>query len=503
MNKAIELFDNQNFIEAYRTFSLSLNYPYEERLVHQANYWLAQIKLRHAEYKEALNHYFRIPEYAPEYTKSLYGIGYAHFQLHQYQKARLFFEDFLRLEHPKNKAQSLEVQARIADCQFAEQHYKQALQHYDMLLLSEAVAVRERGYFLLQKGLVLNQLHRFLEAILLFDEVITKFSGETYSDYAHWHQAVAYENISSYAKAIEPLNYLVVQARNRNLKPMALFKRGKIYLKTNDLTNAIDDFRRIIYQYPTDKNAIKALEKLEKLHDNGIEIAHLEQLVQQVGAHHAKFMELQLSDIEKDYRRKKDNSVIEKGEKFIARFPSSEFQNPIRYWMGVAFWNLKNKENALANLKRVRGEYQAKAQKKIHEIYAHQNAKKPIEKPAEEPTMALQNIEQLIQNKDFTNAKKQTYAHYHRHTIEGEKAVYYTMCIMVEERNWGSVEATFYEFKKRFPNSKKYYDAVLMLAESKIYTHKKTEAKGLIQEVLEHCRNRNTIIKAKTLLYKM
>ncbi|GEM_PF-6540712 len=506
-NKAVELMEIGNLKEAQQTLQMSLNYPYNENLIHRANYWLGEIGFRMNQFQDALQYYFRVPSEVPEYVKALYGIGYAYYNLSEYQNARLFFEDFLSQNWKGkrgNPDQMLEVQIRIADCFFAEKNYGQALQNYQKLQDSNYLQASQKGHLFFQKGLTLSSLKKYLEAIDSFEEVVSNFVDMPYIEDTYWHKAIAHKQISEYEKALSNLNQLISISNSRTLKATAILERGKIFLKKSKLKEALADFRRVIYRYPQTTSAILALYELQKLNNGStIEIPDFQRLVQYLGQKNTTFLAERMREIRQLYQRKKFHVVIGEGSKFNAQFPNSHYEAEAKYWVGAAFWKLQDRENALKILRQIHTkdtELTRKVQRKIREIETYRIPEKITKK---EPQKPLANIQKMLKDKDFVQAKNALHAHYFRNDIEGEKAVFWTMQILEAEENWASVEATFYDFKKRFPHSKKYYGTVLMMAKALNRLGKKNEAKGYLEELLEHCPNRNWQIQAKALLHQL
>jgi len=507
-NKAVELMEIGNLKEAQQTLQMSLNYPYNENLIHRANYWLGEIGFRMNQFQDALQYYFRVPSEVPEYVKALYGIGYAYYNLSEYQNARLFFEDFLSEKWTKkmeNPDQILEVQIRIADCFFAEKNYGKALQNYEQLQHSNYLQASQKGHLLFQKGLTLSFLHKYLEAIHSFEEVVSNFMDMPYIEDVYWYKAVAHQQISEYEKALSDLNQLIMVSNNKTLKSTAILERGKIFLKKSNPQEALADFRRVIHRYPQTTSAITALSELQKLHDTepAIEIPDFQKLIHYLGRKNTAFLTERMTEIRQLYQRKKFHVVIGEGQKFNAQFPNSNHQAEANYWVGCAFWKLQDRENALKILRQIRSrdmDFTHKVQRKIQEIETYRTPEKVTEKVPQKP---LANIQKMLKNRNFAQAKNALHTHYFRNDIEGEKAVFWTMRILEAEENWASVEATFYDFKKRFPRSKKYYGAVLMMAKALSRLGKKNEAKGYLEELLEHCPNRTWQIQAKALLHQL
>ncbi len=131
--KATELFNKEEYAQAVQYFEKSLDYPLDPEYLVEASYWCGESYSIGRRFEQAIPLYDRALAQSsskPEMAKDIrYGLGYAHYNLQQYDKALLNFKDFVNKSSvgDPNFADGV---IRLADCYYVSKNYAEALLYY-------------------------------------------------------------------------------------------------------------------------------------------------------------------------------------------------------------------------------------------------------------------------------------------------------------------------------------------------------------------------------------
>lgn len=165
-NRAVELFQSEDYAKADTYFDKVAAYPVNPTLNADAKYWKAEISYRLKEYAQSVPRYNAFIAEPGAYNSEYYGLahysqGYAYFKLANaemnyetadgyYQKANTSFRKYIDGNHGKEAKKVSDAYLRIGDCFYVAKNYTQAILYYD-----KAAGNDEGGkeYAMFQKGM--------------------------------------------------------------------------------------------------------------------------------------------------------------------------------------------------------------------------------------------------------------------------------------------------------------------------------------------------------------
>ncbi|HYC83713.1 MAG TPA: tetratricopeptide repeat protein, partial [Chryseosolibacter sp.] len=150
-----ELFNKEQYPDAVPYFEKSLKYPRDPAYVALASFWAAESYSIGRKFEEAIGHYTRVASMggkadADILAKAHYGLGYAFFNLTQYDKALASFREYVA-RTDRGTANHVDALIRLADCYYVSKQYGPALEHYNR---ARNIGSPDNDYILLQSGII-------------------------------------------------------------------------------------------------------------------------------------------------------------------------------------------------------------------------------------------------------------------------------------------------------------------------------------------------------------
>ncbi|MDX1666297.1 MAG: tetratricopeptide repeat protein, partial [Saprospiraceae bacterium] len=280
--RGLQLLREEKYEEALNAFEQSLKYPIDSRTKAIATYWKGEIAHRRENYDESIrlmNQFMtlaktvnNLPDESSLFTAN-YIQGYNYLKKDNYPAALEFFREavdgikrnrrFIRNENVKNQLLGDAI-TRTGDAYFKRNQYNDAVRFYE-----EAIENRYSGfiYAIYQKAILEGLRGRTTDKILALERIADEFPGSEYADDALLQLGSTYQEIGKLDQAAQPLKQLVRDYRREsNLVNQALIKLGLISYNQGNLQLAINYYKQIFNNNPTDEEAKLALAALEEIY---------------------------------------------------------------------------------------------------------------------------------------------------------------------------------------------------------------------------------------------
>jgi tetratricopeptide (TPR) repeat protein len=180
--RALELWLAGNVADAQRLLVTSATYRYNTKYTALAAFWRGEILYSQGKYGEAIpkyEEYLRLsPTSEPENVVARYNLGYAYFNLQQWDEAKRWFDDFLE-RYTKADTYRADALNRRGDISHAERHYWQAVENYDK---AAAIGTPDRFYSAYQRALMMGLVERPERKIESLSEIISAGEGPYVED---------------------------------------------------------------------------------------------------------------------------------------------------------------------------------------------------------------------------------------------------------------------------------------------------------------------------------
>lgn len=359
-HRAVELFNQEDFIKAIQLFNKSLQHTYDPKLAMYANYWCGEAYSIGRNYEKAINYYEKVFDYPdvqdPENfrIKTHYGIGYAHYNLQHYQKALPYFKSYINksfaLNNEKNKHDAL---LRLADCYYATKQYQDAIIYYNKALKAETPD-QDYGHF--QKGVVLGITDELEKAISELRKVTQNHPKSQYMDDALFNIGLLSMKSGKYNKAIIAFSDLLKNHEKSSYVPHALQKRALANYNLKRYDAAISDYKSILKDYPDHQVAESSILGLQDALSNAGRSNEFDAILaryKKSNPDDENVEYLQFESAKTQYFDLKYENAIKKFEAFISEYPESNYQDEANFYLADAYQKTGHEEKAFKHYKYV------------------------------------------------------------------------------------------------------------------------------------------------------
>ncbi len=265
--KGSELFNKEDYEGSVKSFEKSLASPVDPKYVALASYWNGEAYSIGRRYEEAAPFYLKVialgtSAEAEVTSKTRYGLGYAYFNLKQYDQALFNFKEFVNKGN-KNGATYADGVLRLADCYFITKAYSEALTNYDK---ARQLKTPDVDYVLFQTGVINGILRKYADARTQFSALISGYPKSQYRDEGLFQRAQFEIEQSNYAVAISDLTRLINEGSQSGSKflPYAYERRAASNFNLKDYAKTISDYETVIKQFPSHPVAQQVLLPLQE-----------------------------------------------------------------------------------------------------------------------------------------------------------------------------------------------------------------------------------------------
>lgn len=265
--KGSELFNKEDYQNAVTFFAKSLASPVDPKYVALASFWNGETYSIGRRYEDAIPFYSKVISLGTSSevdvtNKTRYGLGYAYFNLQQYDQALFNFKEFVNKGSHTGPTYSDGV-LRLADCYFVTKAYPEAMANYEK---ARQLKTPDMDYVLFQTGIINGILRKYTDARTQFTSLISGYPKSPYRDEALFQRAQFEIEQSNYTVAISDLSRLIAEGSLSGSKvlPYAYERRAASYYNVKEYSKTIADYQAVIKQFPSHPVARQVLLPLQE-----------------------------------------------------------------------------------------------------------------------------------------------------------------------------------------------------------------------------------------------
>ena len=263
--KGSELFNKEDYPGAVQFYTKSLQYPIDTKFVALASFWNAEAYSMGKKWDEAIKSYQRVIQTSTStdadlMLKTRYGLGYAHYNLKQYDQALFNFKEFTN-RGEKNSPNYADGVIRLADCYYVDKQYDEALRQYNR---AKSLGSPDNDYILLQSGVIFGLQRKYTQARGQFTELVKTYPKSQYRDDAMFQRAQFDIEQGNYPAAIDGLNELVREGTGTPFLPYAYMRRAASHFNLKQFDQTIADYGTVVQRFPNHPAAEQALVPLQE-----------------------------------------------------------------------------------------------------------------------------------------------------------------------------------------------------------------------------------------------
>ncbi|MDZ4713912.1 MAG: tetratricopeptide repeat protein [Cytophagales bacterium] len=342
--KGTELFNKEDYAHAVVYFDKSLEYPLDARLVGEASYWLGETYSIGRKYEQSTPAYERalgnIPEKSNLIRNVRYGLGYSHYNMRQYDKARISFKDYTSRAVPSdpNFADGF---LRLADCQYILKEYNEALASYRKVVQLKSV---DSDYARLQAGTILAIQRRYGEAVAEL-EGVAKNGSSRYAEDALFQLGQMDFERSNYPEAIRHFTALINTAKTSRYIPYALSRRAAAQYNLKDYNKTANDYIQVIEKFPghaVTQDLLLPLQESLSLAGRGAEFDQYLSHFKNANPQAAGIEGVEFESSKSLYFSQNYPKAVELLSRFVTNYPESAHRSEAQYYQAESYYRMKD-----------------------------------------------------------------------------------------------------------------------------------------------------------------
>lgn len=350
LHYGFELYNKGDMAGAGQWFNKSLANPLDGALVAEASAWYGEALAQQGNLTSAATQYERVVSNnaaTPEVMlRARYGLGYARFNLRQYDRAQTSFRDFVSRSSNQDPRYA-EVLARLGDCAYVQKSYNDAQQYYRK---SFEAGPHSADYARMQAGIVLGILRRQEEGVRLLEEVVEKHPSSVYWDEALFQKAQLEFEISLYDRADADYTRLIRDRSESRFTPFALVRRAAARFNMKNYNATADDYIRALKNYPGHPACEDVLLPLQEALGLAGRSSEFDGLLRQFKESNPRAKGLEGVEFETAkgfYFSQKYPEAIKALNNFISSYPDNANVAEARYYRAESYYRQKDFPTAL------------------------------------------------------------------------------------------------------------------------------------------------------------
>ncbi|MDG1697681.1 MAG: tetratricopeptide repeat protein [Polaribacter sp.] len=356
-----QLFNNDQLKESL-PFFIKAKKATEVSIKERAQYWEAETLYRLNKYQDALTKFSRLKnELNSEKDVFIlidYHIGYSNFNLKNYKKASIAFNNFLKTD-TKEKELKNDALIRLGDSYFAMRNYEKAINSYSKVLKKNDA---NSDYAQYQIGMSYGFLENNKLKIEALRYLVANFKNSNLMDDSLFQLASTYTIVKENKEAHLSYNRLIQKYPHSIFIPKACVRQGLLYYNDNQIEKALEKFKKTTSQFPNSPDALEAVANARNIY---IDTGNLNEYINWIKT--LDFINLTNSDIDntsfaiaekKYFESKIAGDIINPLLKYIESFPNGIHRLKANYYLADIFYKIKKIDKATMYYKIVLAEEQ-------------------------------------------------------------------------------------------------------------------------------------------------
>lgn len=345
-----EQFNKNDYESAIRSFEKSLSHPRDNNYVALASLWAGEASSILGRPEEAIRYYQKVisanPSDASLMARARYGLGYASYNMKDYERAMYNFREFVN-KSSRGAANYADGLIRLADCYYVSKRYDDALATYNN---AKAAGSRDMDYVLLQTGIINGIKRNYGEARSQFTALITHYPKSPYRDEAMFQRAQFDIEQGNNEAAIEGLSQLIRESSNSKFLPYAYMRRASSYYNVGNYEKSVNDYAAVIKQFPNHPVAQELLLPLQEALRSAGRASEFNTYLSEFkrlnpdnkGLEEVEFETAKNAFFDQQY----PNAVVALNN-FTAAYPQSTRIQEARYYIAESYYRMKDYAKAL------------------------------------------------------------------------------------------------------------------------------------------------------------
>jgi len=256
-----------------------------------------------------------------EYKVVDYNIAYSQFKLKEYGKAANAFDSFIR-KAKKDDPLLDDATIRLADCYFVTKEYSKAITAYNTIINNKGIGI---DYALYQKAISFGFLGDNDQKVHNLNRLINSYELTSLKDDALYELANTYVAQNNNDKAHETYNTLITKHTKSSYIPRALLRQGLVHYNSNETTQALNKFKKIVSDFPNSNEVDEAVKNARNVY---VDIGQVDvyaswvKTISTINVSNADIDNTTFESADNKFLEGNTQKAIEGFTKYIAAFPN-------------------------------------------------------------------------------------------------------------------------------------------------------------------------------------
>ena len=265
--RATEYINAQQLNEADDLLTKIINDPNAGQVLPFAYFWKGEVSYRLNRYDEAIKYMTSYLQYGgiqgeANPTDARYVLGYSYLNLENYSQALTNFKQVASVITPQSSSLQQDAYVRAADCYFMMKNYSTAKNMYQNVI-NDGLA--QSDYALYQVALI-NGINNPAAKIKTFNTLTERYPQSDLVAESYMQIANAYMVQEKFRDAIPYLNKILNIKSATSQYPKVYLKLGLANYNLNNNEEALQDYQKLVSQYPQSEEANEALDNMKNIY---------------------------------------------------------------------------------------------------------------------------------------------------------------------------------------------------------------------------------------------
>lgn len=357
--QGVQAFISGDYNQALNKFHSSIQLGnYNMAVKKESFFWRAETLYRQGQFREAANDYStyvsEVSLSEKNYLPALYNLGYAYFQLKDYNKALSSFSRYTSMETDKQASTYPDALNRVGDCYLFRRDFASAERYYSDATKADPA---NADYAQFQKAFVLGLQHKYAEKVSALNNMMSSHPNSPYTVNALFEQSRAYVMLNKDKEAINILEKILKEYPNSAFTAKSGVQLGQLYFNNNNSPKAIDAYKKVIKDAPNTEEANIAIKSLEAVYKDINDVSSYVAYVNTLGGDKmissTRQDTLTFQAAENVFMKGRKDEAKRSFDSYLQSYPNGRFAGDAHFYLGDMAFNTDDKATALIHFKEV------------------------------------------------------------------------------------------------------------------------------------------------------
>ncbi len=357
--RATEYINAQQLNEADDLLTKIINDPNAGQVLPFAYFWKGEVAYRLNRYDEAVKDMLSYLQYGgiqgeANPTDARYVLGYCYLQLENYSQALANFKQVAPVISPQSSSLQQDAYVRAADSYFMMKNYSTARSMYQNVI-NDGLA--QSDYALYQVALI-NGINNPSAKITTFNTLTERYPQSDLVTESYMQIANAYMVQEKFRDAIPYLNKILNIKSATSQYPKVYLKLGLANYNLNNNEEALQDYQKLVSQYPQSEEANEALDNMKNIYVEmgrpNDYVAFLQKSGKVISISEADSLTYAAAELQ--YSNNDCAAAINSFNNYLAKYPQGAYTLKANFYKSECYAKNKDWQNAVTGYEAVLNE---------------------------------------------------------------------------------------------------------------------------------------------------